>query len=143
MPSFPTISVLLPFYNAESTLDRAITSIIKQDYSDFELILIDNNSVDKSREIAVNWLSKDPRIKLIDEKQQGVVHATSAGATIAQGKYICRMDSDDEAINYKLKLQKEYLDQHHECDAVAGRVEHVSYSKEAAGFSRFVNRYCL
>jgi glycosyltransferase involved in cell wall biosynthesis len=138
MSNSPLISVLLPFYNAEATLDRAIASIINQSYTDFELILIDNNSDDKSHEIALKWVSKDHRIKLIEENLQGVVHATNTGADIARGMYISRMDSDDEAIEKKLTLQKEYLDEHPDCDAVAGMVEHVPYSEKAAGFSRFV-----
>lgn len=139
MSDSPTISVILPFYNAEATLDRAIASISNQDYQAFELILVDNNSDDKGKEIALRWVSKDHRIKLIEEKKQGVVHATSAGAARAKGVYISRMDSDDEAMNNKLSLQKEYLDNNPDCGAVAGLVEHVSHSEEAAGFSRFVD----
>ncbi|MDA3821902.1 MAG: glycosyltransferase family 2 protein, partial [Bacteroidales bacterium] len=73
MSNTPTISVILPFFNTEATLDRAIASIANQDYPDFELILVDNNSEDMGKEIAQNWVSKDCRIKLIEEKKQGVV----------------------------------------------------------------------
>jgi glycosyltransferase involved in cell wall biosynthesis len=81
----------------------------------------------------------DPRIRLIAEPEQGVVHASNRGALEAFGSYIARMDADDEALPNRLKSQSEYLDQHPGCGAVAGRAEHVPYSDKAAGFSRFVD----
>ena len=96
-PIKPKVSVILPFFNAEQTLNRAIESIANQSYSNFECILIDNNSTDKSNSIAKEWVTKDNRFILTTEEKQGVVFASNKGFEIAQGKYIARMDADDFA----------------------------------------------
>ncbi len=130
--------MILPFYNAGNTLDRAIRSILTQEMEDFELILIDNGSTDNSLSIAEAFCAEDTRLRLTTEAQRGVVHASNTGAGLARGGYIARMDADDEALPEKLKLQAKYLDEHPDCDAVAGLAEHVSHSSQTTGFSRFV-----
>jgi len=134
----PKISVILPFYNAEGTLDRAISSVVRQKEEDFELILIDNLSSDHSRSVAEKREAVDSRIRIVDEPERGVVFASNRGAAVANGKYIARMDADDEAMPERLLLQSSYLASHPGTDAVAGLVEHVPHSGEAKGFSRFV-----
>lgn len=134
----PKISVILPFYNAELTLNRAIESILKQDFRDFELILIDNNSTDDSKKIAERWKENDARIRLIEESRQGVMFASNRGAEEAYGEYISRMDADDWAYPDKLKKQADFLDQHPEYDAVAGLVEYIPHNENTGGFSRYV-----
>ncbi|MEN8119661.1 MAG: glycosyltransferase family 2 protein [Bacteroidota bacterium] len=134
----PKISVILPFYNAGVTLERAISSIANQTFIDFECILIDNNSTDRSWAIARSWVEKDQRFMLITEKQQGVVFASNAGSILAKGKYISRMDADDWAYPDKLKLQVDFLDSHPDFGAVAGLVKHVPHNENTAGFARFV-----
>ncbi len=134
----PYISVILPFYNAESTLHRAIESILNQAEEDFELILVDNNSNDGSRLIAEKFSKTDSRIILLNETGKGVVYASNSGAAIARGKYVSRMDADDEALPNKLFVQKTYLDANPHCAAVAGLAEHIPFSKHSLGFSRFV-----
>ncbi len=139
MSTPPKISVILPFHNAEKTLGRAIRSIARQVETDFELIMIDNRSADKSRNIAEKWAAADNRFTLIDEPKKGVVFASNKGASKARGSFIARMDADDEAAADKLLLQSAYLESHPRIDAVAGLVEHVSHTESAAGFSRFVD----
>lgn len=134
----PTISVILPFYNAESTLDRAISSIYLQDFDDFECILIDNNSSDNSLTIASDWQLKDCRFKVIKEITQGVMFASNRGFNVAQGKYLARMDADDRAYPERLRLQVSFLNAHQEFGAVAGLVEHVGDPDTTKGFKRFV-----
>lgn len=134
----PKISVILPFYNAESTLVRAIQSITQQDFRNFELILIDNNSTDSSRELAEKLQETDSRIKVIEESKQGVMFASNKGAEEAKGEYISRMDADDWAYPEKLALQVEFLDKNPDFGAVAALVEHVSHSENTKGFSRYV-----
>ncbi|MFW6364723.1 MAG: glycosyltransferase family 2 protein, partial [Bacteroidota bacterium] len=55
---FPEITVIIPFFNAENTLNRAVQSIVLQTFENFECILVDNNSIDESSSIAVNWQAK-------------------------------------------------------------------------------------
>ncbi len=134
----PKVSVILPYCNAESTLDRAIESICRQDFHDFELILIDNNSTDNSRKIAVSWSERDSRCILTEEPRQGVMFASNRGAGMAQGAYLARMDADDRAYPERLRLQAAFLDSDSSYGAVAGRVRHVGDPEISAGFRRFV-----
>jgi len=135
----PEISVVLPFFNAESTLRRAIESIASQTLKRFECILINNNSTDKSVEIAQNQAEKDERFSLIHEPRQGVMFASNAGSERARGKYIARMDADDYAYPNRLRLQAEFLDTNLDYGAVAGLVKHVSHSDHTKGFARYVD----
>ena len=136
----PKISVILPFYNAESTINRAIQSIAEQSFINFECILINNNSTDASVNIANEWVAKDNRFVLINEEKQGVVFASNKGAQHAQGEYIARMDADDEAYLDKLKLQADFLDQNPDYSAVATLVEYISHNPEiTGGFERYVS----
>jgi len=133
------VSVILPFYNAESTIDRAIKSIAKQSFTHFECLLVDNNSTDKSTSIAKAWAISDQRFVYLHENRQGVVYASETGFLKSSGKYIARMDADDEALTDRLFLQNEFLDQHHDYGAVAGMVEYVPHVEQTDGFARYVN----
>lgn len=134
----PKVSVILPFYNAGLVLHRAIESIASQSLMEFECILINNNSTDKSVEIAQNQTTKDERFILIHEPKQGVMFASNAGSEKARGKYIARMDADDLSYPNRLKLQAEFLDKKPEFGAVSGLVKHISHSEHTKGFARYV-----
>lgn len=138
MDSNPRISVILPFYNAERTFDRAISSISQQEFEDFECILVDNNSSDNGRKVALEWIRKDKRFILIDENRQGVMFASNKGAKMARGTYLARMDADDKAFPCRLKLQSDFLDTYPDYGAVAGLVKHVGDPESTEGFRRFV-----
>lgn len=135
----PKVSVILPFYNAGLTLNRAIASIDSQSLKSFECILINNNSTDKSVEIAKNQTEKDKRFILIHEKKQGVMFASNAGSELARGKYIARMDADDFSYPNRLKLQVNFLNANPDYGAVAGMVKHISHSENTKGFARYVD----
>ena len=134
----PKISVILPFFNAETTLRRAIESIAAQSQTDFECILVNNNSTDESLEIAEEWVKNDKRFILIHEKKQGVMFASNAGSELARGQYIARMDSDDFSLPSRLMKQSEFLDFNLSYGAVAGLVRHISHSENTKGFARYV-----
>ncbi len=101
--------------------------------------MINNNSIDKSEIIAQNCQRNDSRFRLINESKQGVVFASNKGAQYAKGKYISRMDADDEMHPDKLKLQADFLSKNPEFSAVATMVEYVSHDlKKTKGFQRYV-----
>jgi len=140
----PIVSVVLPFYNAEKTISRAIESIINQTFFDFEFILVDNNSTDNSRQIAETFEMQDDRICLLDEQRQGVSYACNWAIKHARGKYVARMDADDYSLPDRLKKQVAFLDDSKGTDLVATKVEHISVLP-SEGMSRFVdwsNRLC-
>lgn len=89
------ISVIVPVYNAEKYLDDCLSSISRQTYSDFEAILIDDGSTDKSLSICHEWEKKDRRFGVISVPNGGVSYARNIGLDRAHGEYFCFIDSDD------------------------------------------------
>ena len=91
----PIISVIMPVYNAENTLEQAIGSILKQSFKDFELLLIDDGSTDNSGNICDNFMKSDSRIKVYHLQNGGVANAKNFALDKIQGEYFCICDSDD------------------------------------------------
>lgn len=135
----PLVSVILPFFNAQETLSRAVESIANQTLTNFECILVNNNSTDNSCDIALSWTQKDPRFILVHEKQQGVMFASNKGSECAKGKYIARMDADDVSLPDRLALQSTFLENNADYGAISGLVEYVPHHNNTEGFQRYVN----
>lgn len=124
MQKVPTISVVMPTYNAEKYLNEAIESILNQTYSDFEFLIIDDNSKDNTREIIKSYAAKDSRIKLIDGPCKGLAAALNVGIREAKGEYIARMDADDISLPERFQKQIEYFKQHPEISLLGTWQEH-------------------
>lgn len=93
--SDPKISVISTVYNIESWLRRGVDSVLKQQYADFELILVDDGSTDGSAKICDEYSRKDARVRTIHRKNGGVAAARNDGLRIARGEYIAYFDPDD------------------------------------------------
>ena len=91
----PEISVIVPVYNAEALLQRCVKSILCQSYTDFELLLINDGSTDRSGQLCDELRLQDNRIHTFHQQNQGVSAARNAGISRASGKYIVFVDSDD------------------------------------------------
>ena len=91
----PKISVVLPIYNVEKYLRRCLNSLLNQTFTDFEAICVNDGSLDKSLHILEEYASKDFRIKIVTQENQGLSMARNNGLKIAQGDYIYFLDSDD------------------------------------------------
>ncbi len=89
------ISVIVPVYNVEKYLDKCIYSLVTQTYSDLEIILIDDGSLDKSPQICDEWANCDSRIKVIHKDNGGLSDARNIGLDESSGDYIAFVDSDD------------------------------------------------
>lgn len=89
------ISVIVPVYNVEQYLDRCISSIVNQTYTNLEIILVDDGSPDNCPTMCDNWAEKDCRIKVIHKQNGGLSDARNAGLAVASGEYIAFVDSDD------------------------------------------------
>jgi GT2 family glycosyltransferase len=110
-PDLPRVSVVMPVYNSERYIEEALRSILDQDYRDFELLLVDDGSTDRSREIAEAHAARDARIRILGhERNRGVSAANNTGIAAARGEYIARMDSDDKAMPGRLRRQVAALD---------------------------------
>lgn len=105
------VSVIMPVYNAEEYVSFAIDSILNQTFTDFEFIIINDGSTDRTRDIIKRY--KDKRIKFVNnEKNLGIVETLNLGLDLAVGEYIARMDSDDISLPDRFEKQIEYLDNH-------------------------------
>lgn len=102
--SNPAISLVMPVYNVENFLNKALTSVENQTFKDFEMIIVDDGSSDKSYEIAEEFCSRNPNFKLIKQKNSGPAAARNTGVTHCKGEYIAFMDSDDY-------LEKNFLEE--------------------------------
>ena len=89
------ISIIIPAYNAADYLAQTIESVLNQTYSDFELILIDDGSTDRTREIIKDYQCKDARIKYFYKENGGVSSARNLGLQKATGDFVSFLDSDD------------------------------------------------
>ncbi|MFH1503095.1 MAG: glycosyltransferase [Candidatus Diapherotrites archaeon] len=117
----PKISVILPVYNAKKFLEETITSILNQSFEDFEFIIINDESKDKSLEIIKKYSKKDKRIILLNNKKNlGCVNTRNRGLKMARGEYIAVMDSDDVSLRDRFKIQADYLDKHPEIFLIGG-----------------------
>ena len=105
----PTVSVVMSVYNAEKYLDKAIQSILNQTYKDFEFIIIDDGSKDKSLEILKRYEKQDVRIVLISRENKGLVASLNEGIGRAKGKYIARMDADDISLPRRFEEQINFI----------------------------------
>jgi len=103
-------SIIVPCYNAASSIERTLLAVSQQTFKDFEVIVINDGSEDLSLQLINNFISKDPRIKLLNLTQnQGLSHARNLGLDYSSGKYICFLDSDDWWPSNKLEVFKKHF----------------------------------
>ena len=108
--SNPKISVIIPVYNAESTLRRCVDSVLAQTFTDFECLLINDGSKDRSGEICDEYAARDSRIRVFHKENGGVSSARNVGLDNATGEWIAFVDSDDWVGEKYLESFSEYLD---------------------------------
>jgi glycosyltransferase involved in cell wall biosynthesis len=119
----PTVSVLMPVYNAEGYLAVAVESILAQTLSDFEFLIIDDGSTDTSLAILEQFARRDGRVRLVSRPNAGVAASLNDMIDLARGEFLARMDSDDIAATDRFELQVAYLRAHPDCVAVGSSVE--------------------
>jgi glycosyltransferase involved in cell wall biosynthesis len=100
----PKVTVVMSVYNDESYIREAVESILNQTFKDFEFIIINDGSTDRTREILLSY--KDQRMHLFDQGNMGLTRSLNKGLFLAKGRYIARMDSDD--ISCPQRLEKEF-----------------------------------
>lgn len=115
--SCPLLSVFMPVYNAEAYLRPAIESVLKQTFSDFEFLIVDDGSIDHSAEIIHSYT--DPRIRLIQQDNQGCYPARNRAISMARGEFLASMDADDLSLPARFEKQINYL-LHHESVLLVG-----------------------
>ena len=115
----PKVSVFIPVHNREAYIGAAIESILSQSFSDYELLLIDDGSTDRSVEVIRSY--NDPRIRAVcNGRNLGIPQTRNRGLELARGEYIALLDSDDIARPDRLLTQVSFLDQHPDYVQVGG-----------------------
>lgn len=111
----PTVSVIIPTYNCETYIEETLKSVLDQTFKDLELIVVDDGSADRTREIVASY---GARVRLITQTNSGVCAARNYGIREAAGRYICLMDHDDYWFPEKLALQLGEMSKHPEIGIV-------------------------
>lgn len=100
----PLISIIVPIYNSEKTLERCVNSILNQTYRDFELLLLDDGSTDASGRICDEYAQEDPRVHVVHKENTGVSDTRNRGIAMARGEYLQFLDADDWITPYATEL---------------------------------------
>jgi len=117
----PIISVLMPAYNAEKYIAESIESILNQTFTDFEFIIIDDCSTDKTWEIIQEYANKDKRIiAMRNGKNLGIAGNRNKLVSLAKGKYIVWQDADDISMPYRIEHQYKFMEEHPEVGISGG-----------------------
>jgi hypothetical protein len=105
------LTVLMPVYNGERYVDEAISSVIEQDFQDFEFIIVDDGSSDSTPRILQDWATRDHRIAILRSPERGgIARSLNYGLANAHGEYVVRQDADDICLEGRLVRQIAVLD---------------------------------
>lgn len=119
----PLVSVVIPVFNGASYLEEAVTSVFKSTYRNIEVLLIDDGSTDKSKELCAKLEAKYTRVKFYSfEKNKGLGRVLNFAIEKAQGKYICRLNQDDIMLPHRIRTQVDYLTQHPDVVALGSSI---------------------
>jgi glycosyltransferase involved in cell wall biosynthesis len=119
----PKVTVLMPAYNAGKYIGEAITSVLKQSFTDFELLIINDGSTDDTVKIIRSF--KDRRIVLKNQDNKGVASALNTGLTHARAPYIARFDADDVCYPERLKIQYEFITAYPEYSIIGSAADYA------------------
>lgn len=127
----PLISVILPIYNSEQYLKEAMNSILNQTFTDFELLAINDASTDSSLKIIKSFANKDKRVIIINNQSNiGLVKNLNIAIGLANGKYIARMDSDDNSDITRFEKQINFMESNPEIGIVGAWISEMGSNKK-------------
>lgn len=118
----PRVSVVIPAYNAQRYLFESLESVITQTYRNFECIVVDDGSTDRTPQIIDSLTAHDPRVRRLTVPHGGIVKALNAGVQAARAEYIARTDADDVCMPNRFERQVRFLDDHPDCVLVGSMV---------------------
>ena len=135
MQQCPKISVIIPVYKTEQFVEECVNSVLQQTFLDFEIILVNDGSPDKSGEICERVKERDKRIRVLHQENQGVTRARANGVSSAQGEWICFVDSDDTLPANALELLVSAT--HNHTDIVVGFLNECPYIPEKMSVEKY------
>ncbi|MEQ8475053.1 glycosyltransferase [Fulvivirga sp.] len=133
----PLVSIILPVFNGEHTLQAAIDSITHQTFTDWELIIIDDGSTDNTNSIIQSI--NNERVTHFKTNNRGIAKALNFGIKMSSSAIICRMDADDVCHHQRLELQFNYLQEHPEVGVVSSLVEYEGNREANTGYALYVD----
>ncbi len=131
----------MPVYNGELFLKEAIDSILNQTYSDFELIILNDGSTDRTEQIILSY--SDPRIRYVKNSVNlQIVETLNRGIDLAKGKYIARMDADDISLTHRFEKQVNFLEQHKDISVCGSKIRRFYDGKlwKSKSYPEYSNR---
>jgi glycosyltransferase involved in cell wall biosynthesis len=133
------VSVLMPVYNAAPYLVASVASIIEQDFRDWELICVNDGSRDGSLQILERFAKIDPRVRVIDQPNRGIVSALQCAIAESSGELLARMDADDISVSSRFGKQVDYLQKHPDVVVVGGAALEIDADGDPLRITRHPN----
>ena len=137
------VSIIVPIFNAEIYLERCLNSLVNQNYSNIEILLINDGSIDSSRKICESFMERDKRIILFNNKNMGVSYSRNFGMQNCTGDFVTFVDSDDYVSNDYISILIDYQVKD-DYDIVISNakdvIENIIIEKDVKGLPRVLNR---
>lgn len=133
----PVVSVLMPVYNAAATIEPAVRSILRQSFTNFELVIVDDGSTDTTPEILDSLSSSDGRIHVVRTEHRGIVAALNRGLSVCSAELVARMDADDISHRDRLAEQTAFMDSNPDISVCACLVRIFPRNKLLGGMLRY------
>src|SRR5208283_1576195 len=131
----PLVSVVMVICNVERFLAEAIESVLNQTFHDFEFIIVDFGSTDKSKDIATSYAAEDSRITLSQIPRCSYIEAKIAACSLPKGRYIAIQDADDVSLRDRLKAEVDYMENHPEVGLLGGAVQRIDADGKHLGIA--------
>lgn len=141
MTTTPTVSFVLPIYNAAPYLRQALASLRWQTVTDWECVCVDDGSTDASPSILRDFAAADPRFRVVTQSNQGIVAALNAGIAAARGEWIARMDADDVSLPTRLAKQLQCAGTTPQCVALGADLLMIDPEGEPIGYQRHATEH--
>jgi len=135
----PRISVTMPCHNCGDTVGRALDSLLAQTCADFEVVAVDDGSTDGTAAVLAEYARRDGRVRTLTIDHGGVIKAANAAIGAARGRYIARMDADDESLPGRLAAQAGLLDDNPDIGLAGCRVRFGGCREHCAGYAHYVD----
>ncbi len=139
MKTNPKVSILLPVKNEESYVQECLRSIQNQTYINWEAILVDDHSTDKTNTLIKRFVDQDVRFRLVTNRGKGIIDALKTAYSLSKGEYITRMDADDVMYPHKIHVLLSGLLKHGKNHVAIGGIQYFSESKLKSGFKNYQN----
>jgi len=135
--SSPKVSVLIPAYNAEATVEPALASMLGQTFGEFEIVIVNDGSTDSSPAILDSFARRDPRVRVIHASRGGIIGALNIGIAECTGELIARMDADDISHPRRLEMQVALMDARPEVSVCSSLVRMFPRAELLGGLVRY------